>query len=274
MSWILLGAGFQVTASDLEPHTSLMESTFKLWGEGSCGTGFILSVPAEEDSESVRHILVTARHVLENIQGDSVQIILRNERGDGKWEELPYWVRCRQDGRQVWIGHEDETVDVAAMRVRVPRHIRIPLVSPDALADDQFLRDAGVHPGDELLCLGYPLCAASGRGEFAILRSGRVASYPLIPTRRMKTFLYDFEILNGHSGGPVYLIREKQKETEPRYREDARWAIVGLVSREATIPAGRTPVHAGSDTTRQLRMAQVVHASLIRETIERLVTTR
>ncbi|MBV8682505.1 MAG: serine protease, partial [Caulobacteraceae bacterium] len=40
---------------------------------------------------------------------------------------------------------------------------------------------------------------------FPILRAGRVASYPLGPSKAFPTFLLDFRVFPGNSGGPVYL---------------------------------------------------------------------
>ena len=40
---------------------------------------------------------------------------------------------------------------------------------------------------------------------FPILRSGRVASFPLGPSTAFPTFLLDFSVFPGNSGGPVYV---------------------------------------------------------------------
>ena len=38
-----------------------------------------------------------------------------------------------------------------------------------------------------------------------IRASGRIASYPITPTSKTRTFLLDFEVFEGNSGGPVFL---------------------------------------------------------------------
>src|SRR5438876_10762205 len=99
-----------------------------------------------------------------------------------------------------------DDADVAVMYVNLargrtdPHHLDQPVAD-----DDDMLSEFEVNPGEELICLGYPFGAESNTGGFPILRSGRIASYPLLPTESTKTFLFDFSIFPGNSGGPVYL---------------------------------------------------------------------
>jgi len=87
------------------------------------------------------------------------------------------------------IRHPDEAVDVAVMYTLLPRDIDILLLSTAMLADDEVLKKFEIHLGDELICLGYPLGAEATEAGFPILRSGKIVSYPLIPTKQTKTFL-------------------------------------------------------------------------------------
>src|SRR5437868_11966238 len=91
------------------------------------------------------------------------------------------------------------------MCVTQPQGGKIPIISTSLLAEDQMLSQFEVNPGEELSCLGYPFGAESNAAGFPILRSGRIASYPLLPTESTQKFLFDFAIFPGNSGGPVYL---------------------------------------------------------------------
>jgi hypothetical protein len=48
-----------------------MESTFRLEGQGSMGTAFVLGRPFPNQPGKVRYLLVTAAHVLENMKPDT-----------------------------------------------------------------------------------------------------------------------------------------------------------------------------------------------------------
>ena len=71
------------------------------------------------------------------------------------------------------------------------------------LANDDLLAKYNIHPGDVLDCLGYPFGFESPVGSFPILRSGKIASYPLLPTKGTQSFLLDFRVFPGNSGSPV-----------------------------------------------------------------------
>ena len=69
--------------------------------------------------------------------------------------------------------------------------------------DDTFAR-FGVGQGDEMMVLGYPQGLSANPAGFPILRSGRVAS-PIERAAVSPTFLLDFRVFPGNSGGPVYI---------------------------------------------------------------------
>ncbi len=65
--------------------------------------------------------------------------------------------------------------------------------------------DDDIGPGDEMMVLGFPEGYSSNAAGFPILRSGNVASYPNAPATAYPTFLLDFHVFPGNSGGPVYV---------------------------------------------------------------------
>jgi hypothetical protein len=243
-----------------EENTSVIESTFKIEGDNDIGTGFILARPyTEQGRQRYRPVLVTAAHVLTGNFGEFVTIRFRRQTVGGAWQELPTRVRVRNGAAPLWQQHAD--ADVAAMYVAVPDGVLVgDGISTDRLADDAALRSYGIHPGDEVLCDGFPL-NSEGPFGFPILRAGRIASYPILPTAETKTFLLDFPVFPGNSGGPAYIIKGIRTTAEGRILSygGKRLEIVGLVSKER-IFANRIP----------LGIAEIVHAALISETIAQL----
>jgi hypothetical protein len=123
-------------------------------------------------------------------------------------------------------------------------------------------------PGINLKCLGFPLGMESNPAGFAILRTGDIASYPLLPTAQTKTFLMDFRVFKGNSGGPVYF-------SQPQWRGGVKFGgraqfIMGLISQEALFPIQSADPYGASVRELQLMLGVVVHASIIRQTIELL----
>jgi hypothetical protein len=156
--------------------------------------------PMKDDPKQGYTVLITAAHVLDEIVGDDASLILRKKNDDGSYTSAPYPIKIRNAGITLYTKHPD--ADVAAMYVAVPTNAALTLLPTELLADDARLLDIEVHPGDELLCLGFPLFMDFN--GFPVIRSGILASYPLTPTKTIKTFFYNFHIFPGNSGGPVY----------------------------------------------------------------------
>src|SRR5207247_9398654 len=106
-------------------------------------------------------------------------------------------------GQPLWTSPDD--VDVGVMYITLPAGIQIPIISTNLLADDDMLSEFEVNPGEELTCLGYPFGTESNAAGFPILRSGRIASYPLFPPESTQKFLFNFAIFPENSGVPVIL---------------------------------------------------------------------
>jgi hypothetical protein len=132
------------------------------------------------------------------------------------------------------------------------------------------LKDFEIRPGDRLFCLGFPLGAEANEAGFPILRSGNIASFPLLPTSKTKTFLFDFAVFGGNSGGPVYF-----EDTNRIYRGTTNLGesihfIIGLVSEQHVVTQMVETINEKRLITTPLSVAVVVHASLIREAVEML----
>ncbi|MCP4366456.1 MAG: trypsin-like peptidase domain-containing protein [Planctomycetes bacterium] len=193
-----------------EINTVLMESTFKIIGESALpgkatiGTVFVIVRPSNKNPEIAYYVLVTAAHVLEDMKGDHAKLVLRKKAADGTYKRVVYPVEIRRNGKPLWTHHQDSNVDVAAMYVQLPKYYGNKSFLPTTLlADDKMFKELAIHPGDEALCLGYPFGAEANEAGFPILRSGKIASYPMTPTKQTKTFLYTCEVFPGNSGGPV-----------------------------------------------------------------------
>ncbi len=252
-------------------NTILMQSTFKIQGSNAqgqvIGTAFIVVRPVPEHPSTGWYVLVTAAHVLEDMQGDNAILQLRRK-VNGDWARLPMAVKIRTNGQALWKKHPE--ADVAVMYVSVPRDAGLEMASSDLLASDSDLAKFEIHPGDELECLGYPLGLEANDVGFPVLRSGTIASYPLLPTATTKTFLFDFRIFKGNSGGPVYFTDRNRYYGGSTHLGETIRMVVGLVSQESVIPEHIVGPYSEELRQLQLGLAVVIHASLIKQAIELL----
>jgi S1-C subfamily serine protease len=214
------------------------------------GTGFLI---ADVDAEGrPRTVLVTANHVLAGMPGADAKIGYRIAKSDGGWSFTPANLRIRDEqGRELWTRHPAR--DVAAMVIVAPAEFAKAAIPPGYLATDETFSAGKVATGDEMLALGFPRGLSANAAGFPILRSGRVASFPLSPPSLYPTFLLDFSVFPGNSGGPVFVTAEglRQSGAEPT---DTNF-IAGLLTQQVELNRER------------LAIGIVTHAKYIRETL-------
>ncbi|MEI7881337.1 MAG: serine protease [bacterium] len=245
-------------------NQSLMRSTFKFDGKDSIGTVFVMGAPSKDNPSVLRYTLITAAHVLEAANGDEATLHLRVKNGD-QFVRRPFIIKIRDHGTNLWIRHP--SADVAALRISVPSEVDIKIISTSGIfADDDFIKSTEIHPGDELFALGFPLGSEANEAGFPILRSGAIASYPLIPTADVKTFLFDFQVYRGNSGGPVF-IYQMNRLVGAKLPTINICRIMGLVSQEKIITEQVQSLYENRQSQYPIAAAVVVHASLIQETL-------
>jgi hypothetical protein len=252
-----------------------MESTFLVEGRGPqgtiLGTVFLIARPIPNTNPPRgKYVLVTAAHVLEEMQGDVAVFHLRRKVDEktNSWVQVPVPIQIRANGQPLWKKHP--TVDVAVMYVSIPDEEAFQPLSASVLADDKMLTDYEIKPGDEVRCLGFPLGVTSNDAGFPVLRSGRIASYPILPTETTKSFLLDFRVFKGNSGGPVYFVERYRPIPKTLGGYMNYHFIIGLVSEEALVTQQSIGPYSQEIHQTQLGLAKVIHASLIKQTVEML----
>jgi hypothetical protein len=223
--------GQEKPSNDL--NVALMQSTFEVSGpkdanSATSGTVFLLGNPIPNTTNKFKMVLITANHVLTEIVGQYAALWLRERDASGNWVSVQTRIKIRDGDRRLWTEASD--ADVAVAYLRMPLNFADQIVPISLLADDKTLTDFRMAPGVELNCLGYPYGAASNDIGFPILRGGTIASYPLTPTDRFKTFMFDFRVLPGNSGGPVYFAQQTFRGSAAIV--GAAQFIVGLITQQ------------------------------------------
>lgn len=257
-------------AADL--NTVMMEATCKITGQGTLGTGFVIGTPDEKNPPNAFYTLVTADHVLRAAKGDKVVLHFRQKQKDESWKRIEIPVSIRHKKKDLWQKHPK--ADIAAMFIRLPTNVVSTLLTTSDLMDDAKLKKYEIHPGLELLCPGYPFGAEANAQGFPILRSGRIASYPLTPTEKNKTFLFDFTVFRGNSGGPVYFVTQDPTYGGTRRIGTAIYGIMGLLVREKNITQQTQALYERRETVTPLQLGEVIQATFIKELIDSMDTPK
>lgn len=211
----------------LKFDTQMVRSTVRIIYGNSTGTGFVICQSVS--SNACSYVLVTAAHVLSGAQDSNATLLVRVKK-DMVLKKVAHTIQVRANNTNLWVKHP--TADVAAMRIKLPSDTDIDPIPSNLLYSDADIESLQLHPGDELRVLGYPLGMEANEYGFPILRSGRVASFPLTPAKQIKSFLLDFRVFPGNSGGPVYILTDRQFE-QGSLNTVSYKGIVGLISEEA-----------------------------------------
>jgi hypothetical protein len=219
-------------------------------GKRTVGTGFLISAPTADGKPRV--VLVTANHVLQNMPGAEMRIGYRLQDARGTWHFKPTPVAIRSNGAELWT--HSETRDIAAIVVQAPPEFAKAAIPMSWLADGEAFNRFSIGPGDEMMALGYPWGMSANGAGFPILRSGKVASYPVAPSKEFPTFMLDFTVFPGNSGGPVFLTETVQDEVTAKPKTVQ--LIAGLLTQELY-----------GQNNERIGLGVVTQASYIRETV-------
>jgi hypothetical protein len=246
--------------------TILMQTTFRIDGparetpgRASLGTIFIVGRPLKDNPQVQAYVLVTAAHVLNDINGPVASLLVRRKNEDGSYDPYKWPITIRdRSGTPLFVQHKD--ADVAAMYVSLPTGLIEGFISTKDFADDKVIEEYEIHPGDELLCVGFPYGLAVNNWGFPILRTGVISSYPLVPARAIKYIGFDFRVFGGNSGGPVYFRFSNRYYSGNTHLGGIIQSIIGLVTEQVSDPATGTSIS----------LARIVPAQFIVETVNML----
>ncbi|MDP3116059.1 MAG: serine protease [Phenylobacterium sp.] len=220
-------------------------------GTRTVGTGFLINAPTLDGQP--RTVLVTANHVLQRMPGVQARIGYRIANADGSWSYAPQKVDIRDaDGNPRWTQHPKR--DVAAITVTAPPEFAKAAIPKDWLAGDETFSTYAVGAGDQMMALGFPRGLSANPAGFPILRSGRVASFPLAPAAAFPTFLLDFTVFPGNSGGPVFMAEGVRRRPGGGDSQEVQF-IAGLLTQQVELNSER------------LEIGIVTHARYIHETL-------
>jgi hypothetical protein len=230
----------------LSPAELMMWSSYLIGTEsGTAGTGIVVRrrTPA---NGGVALAVVTAGHLLESAGTGTMFIALRvpDHEGNPRAALLQFDPR-RRHGR-FYVKHPRH--DVAAFALTLPPAAARAISLPTCLEAAEVGRaNPALHAGDEVFFAGFPDVMPFMEGVFPLLRSGRVASYPVGTPAVNDLFYIDADTYAGDSGAPVFPVSGRR----PR--------LAGMiVERVKSGPRGIS------------HFAVAVHARAIRETLDLL----
>lgn len=245
-----------VSGAETDYATRMMNCTVKVFQKDSTATGFLLTAPAGPTSTVV---VVTARHVFDMATSEEVLLVLRRAKPDGAFERYDHPVRIRDGKKALWTSHATE--DIAAMKVTLPAGMDIDPLPLRSLASEKDIVNCRLHAGSPALVLGFPTRFESNQAGFPVARQACIASHPFAQAGTNRTFLADFCTFAGDSGGPMFV--EDAREAGP-----TRPLVIGMILASFRHDEKVVTMFEERMIHHPLDISTVVHATLIRETVE------
>ena len=194
----------------IPPH--FVDSVVAIGNEDATGekhwiaSGFLYGKVVAPDAAGegrYRVYLVTNRHVL--FEND-VLFLRCNPAANAPAKDYP--LVLHDQGRPVWFGHPDPSVDVGVVPIKIQK-LRADGMQVAYFADDrdvagtEKLRSSGVSEGDHVYVLGFPMGMVGGSRNSVIVRGGVLARVRDVFDDPQAPFLVDAFVFPGNSGGPV-----------------------------------------------------------------------
>jgi hypothetical protein len=248
---IILGVSCCTAVSATDFATKMLDSTFKLFHPNSTGTCFLVRREAPDNNL----YMVTAAHVLERTKADTAIIVLREHRADGSYQRHDHTIDIRRDGKPLWARHNSE--DTAVLRLAAPLPVPVSVLDLSDIADEDRFIASGLRICSPIFILTYPQRVEANKAGFAIARQSIIASLPLLPLDKHRTYMADFTTFSGDSGGPAFIPGT-----------DGNPLLVGIVLAEIRHDEQVKSHYEEHTIHHPLGIATVLHAKFVLETIE------
>lgn len=244
---------FSFLALHVRAETALeaLRATVRLTDGQKGGTAFIVAVEGKPGAR--QHLLVTAAHVFKDLKPPACTLVFRALDDKGVSVRKEVQVALLEKEKPRWVSHLE--ADVAVMAVELPKDADIQPLELEQVATPAFAEDGRFHVGQEVWIPCFPARTEANAAGWPLLRKGMIATHPLKPLAKAKTFFVDYSHFGGDSGAPV--IARIQDKT----------IVVGLVTRMQRQEDRITTPFEEKTVYMPLDLAVTAQAPFLRETV-------
>jgi len=197
----LIAAFLSLSFSALaEPYEDALRASVRITNGKISGIGFIVAAGDKADPGR-QHLLVTAAHVFRDMAGETCTLVFRAPGKEGGFVRKEVTLAIMKGKESLWKQHKD--LDVAAIALKLPEGIDVKPFEASQIASIQFAVEGKVRVGQDICIPCFPAQVEANRTGWPILRRGSIASHPLVPLSKARTFFVDYSSFGGDSGAPV-----------------------------------------------------------------------
>lgn len=203
---LMLTISLSACSGRLNVSEKMMWSTYPLATEKGAATGFVINRRDERVPGGTVPVVFTSAHVLDTLGSGPLIIGFRttDEEGDAEVSLLAFTPTKLSGKARFYVRHPKH--DLAAFALHLPPELAGRAKVPSCLDEKRLPRHGkSLHSGMEVSFLGYPEVLPGTEGAFPVLRSGRVASYPVGTSQAHGRFVINSDVYPGDSGAPVFI---------------------------------------------------------------------
>lgn len=189
--------------------TVLIRCDYKDGTSGS-GTGFIINLCKDNESNTCIPVLVTNNHVVEN----SVKTVFDFCRADEDGNPIDTEQFSFTYEGNAWIHHPDKNVDLRCLMLaealkeleKNKIHIFFIPLETNLIPSKEIMKSLSAI--EDVFMVGYPIGLSDMYNHKPIVRKGITSSHPQKDYQGKKETLLDIACYPGSSGSPVFILNE------------------------------------------------------------------
>lgn len=220
-----MGLSEMITYSTVLIHCKYNNGT-----EGS-GTGFIINLCHNKDTDRCIPVLITNSHVVDN----SIETKFEFCRSDNDGNPIDTESFSFVYTGNTWIHHPDKNIDLCCLLLgEMLNQIQgadikifyIP-IETDIIPNQEQLK--GLSAMEEVVMIGYPIGISDKYNHKPIIRRGITASHPGKDYQGKKESLLDMPCYPGSSGSPVFILNQGTYQTQNGFFIGDRIYFLGVL---------------------------------------------
>lgn len=200
-------------------------------GTAGSGTGFIMNLCYEKDTNRCIPVLITNNHVVEN----SIETVFEFCKADSEGNPIDTESFSFTYTGNTWIHHPDKDVDLRclplgeALNQLQKTNIKIfyiPLETNLIPSQEQL---STLSAMEDVVMVGYPIGISDTYNHKPIIRRGITSSHPKKDYQGKKETLLDMACYPGSSGSPVFILNQGAYTTQGGISVGNRIHLLGIL---------------------------------------------
>lgn len=200
----------QMSLSEMITYSTVLIRCEYVDGTSGSGTGFIINLCHNKETQQCVPVLITNNHVVDNCKKTVFEFCKADNNGDSIDQEVYSFV---YEGNN-WIHHPDSGVDLCclllgpAFNIMQKAGVNIFYIPLETSIIPTRSEIGQLSAMEDVVMIGYPIGLSDTFNHKPIIRKGITASHPKKNYKGKSEILVDMACFPGSSGSPVFILNQ------------------------------------------------------------------